>query len=69
MSTPKKNDAGTAVWYFVAATFAATLGPTVLSPGAGHWTTFIWIGLALILLVLGGIVLGREMSSRGASAD
>ena len=69
MSTQHRNKAATAVWYFVAATFFAALGPMMLSPEPGHWTTFIWIGLACVLLVVGGIVLGQELRSRRRSAD
>lgn len=68
MSRQQKND-GTAVWYFVAATFAAILPVVLPSPAPDHWTMLVGIGLALVLLVLGGIVLGREMSSRRTSGD
>lgn len=69
MSTEQKPSAGTAIWYFVGATFAATLGPTLLNPGPGHWSTTIWVGFAGVLLVLGGIVVGRELRQRRAGAD
>lgn len=68
MSSQNKSD-GTAVWYFVAAVFAAVIPVVLPTPGPGHWTTLAGIGLAVLLLILGGIVLGMEMSSRRRSAD
>lgn len=69
MSTEQKNELQkkqaapeTAVWYFVGATFALTVGPMMFG-GAEEstWQTVLFIALGVLLIICGGIQLGKEI--------
>jgi hypothetical protein len=65
----EKRDAGTAVWYFVAATFVVVIGPLLLAPGPGHWLQLFWIGFGILLILLGSIVWICERRKLKESTD
>lgn len=64
-----KKTADTAVWYFVAATFAVVCGPLLLTPDPGHWLQLFWMGFGVLLIILGSIVWTRERRAPGEPAD
>jgi hypothetical protein len=60
-----------AVWYFVAATFAFA-SPVILFQGSVElWATIVTLAGGLLLIVLGGFQLAREIRARrdGRSAE
>jgi hypothetical protein len=55
-----------AFWFFLAATFVF-LSPTIFFRGsAAWWVTIVPLAVGMLLLVLGGIQLGREVRARRA---
>lgn len=52
-----------AVWYFIAATFVFA-STAVFFQDASTWLRIVTLVIGLVLVVLGGIQLGREMSAR-----
>ncbi|WP_308798188.1 hypothetical protein [Agromyces silvae] len=54
-----------AVWYFVSATFA--FAATSLYPDAPMWLRIVCMVVGFVLVVLGGIRLGTEITSRRAA--
>jgi membrane protein implicated in regulation of membrane protease activity len=64
--TPPSASGGpqqTAVWYFIAATFVL-VAPMMLFPDADLWMRLIPFALGVLLLVLGGLQLKREVGDR-----
>lgn len=62
-TNPDQAPAQIAVWYFVSATFAATS----LYPEAPTWLRIVCMIVGFVLVVLGGIRLGKEIASRRAA--
>lgn len=55
-----------AVWFFVAATFVFAM-PVILFQGSAElWVTIVSLAVGMLLVVLGGIQLGRELRARRA---
>ena len=53
-----------AVWYFIAGTFVFA-APVILFRGSAvWWVTVLSLAVGLVLIVLGGIQLGRELRGR-----
>jgi CHASE2 domain-containing sensor protein len=52
-----------AVWLFLAATFVFA-STSVFLTGAGTWLRITTLVVGLVLVILGGIQLGREISAR-----
>ncbi len=52
-----------AVWYFVAATFVFA-APALLGADAAPWWRITSIVVGFVLIVAGGVQLGREMTQR-----
>lgn len=59
---PAKTPPQIAVWYFVAATFVFA-SSTIWFPDAGLWGRLVIMALGMLLVVLGGIRLGREITA------
>lgn len=58
----KQGSPETAVWYFVGATFAVTVGPMMFGgDGEIAWVTPSFILLGVVLIICGGIQLGKEI--------
>ena len=52
-----------AVWYFVAATFV--FASTILFfPDPDLWLRILTLALGIVLVILGGLQLGRELKAR-----
>lgn len=51
------------VWFFVGATFAFA-APTIFLGEAELWVRLVFIGVGLVLVVLGGVQFGREITAR-----
>ena len=65
MSTEAKKTPQTAVWYFVGATFAFALGPTLFSSGdPTGWQTILFMILGAVLFVCGCAVFAKELRLR-----
>lgn len=55
-----------AVWFFIAATFVFAM-PTILFQGSAElWVAIVSLAGGMLLVVLGGIQLGREIAARRA---
>jgi hypothetical protein len=52
-----------AVWFFVAATFACVMPVLFFRGSAGLWVTVVSLAAGMLLMVLGGIQLGREVKA------
>lgn len=63
MSEEKQRKTQVAVWYFIAATFLST-STVVFFPDAEGWIRIATIVGALVLIALGGVQLGREITER-----
>jgi hypothetical protein len=55
-----------AVWFFVAATFVLTMPVVFFRGSAELWVTILSLAGGVLLVVLGGIQLGREVGARRA---
>ncbi|PPF56501.1 hypothetical protein C5B94_03535 [Clavibacter michiganensis] len=53
-----------AVWCFIAATFVFATPVIVFGGSAVLWVTILSLAAGLLLVVLGGVQLGRELSAR-----
>lgn len=56
-----------AVWFFVVATFVFATPVIVFQGAAELWVTILSLAGGMLLVVLGGIQLGREIGARHAS--
>jgi hypothetical protein len=56
-----------AVWFFVAATFVFATPVILFQGSAAWWVTVLSLAVGLVLVVLGGIQLGREIRARRAA--
>lgn len=52
-----------AVWFFVGATFVFA-APLLFFPEAAWWARIVSLGVGFVLVVCGGIQLGRELRTR-----
>lgn len=57
-----------AVWYFVGATFVFA-APVIFFPEAPWWVRLTSITVGLVVTVLGGIQLGREIRQQRTNRD
>lgn len=55
-----------AVWFFVAATFVFVTPVIFFRGSAELWVTLLSLAVGMLLVVLGGIQLGREVGARRA---
>lgn len=64
--TRKKTGTGeTAVWYFIGATFAFALGPSLFSSGqALDWQTLLFNSLGVVAFICGCVVFVKELRIR-----
>jgi uncharacterized protein (DUF58 family) len=53
-----------AVWLFVAATFVFAVPVIVFQGSAEWWVTVLSLAVGMLLVVLGGVQLGREIRER-----
>jgi len=53
-----------AVWFFVAATFVFAMPVIVFQGAAELWVTILSLAVGMVLVVLGGRQLGREIGAR-----
>ena len=56
-----------AVWFFVAATFVFAAPVMFFQGSAALWVTIVSLVIGMLLVVLGGIHLGREVRARRAA--
>lgn len=60
----------TAVWYFIAATFVFTVGPTLFTPGITFtMTDFLIYGSGILLFILGVVTYFKENRLRREAAQ
>lgn len=57
-----------AVWFFIGATFVFA-APVIFFPDAPFWLRLVTLGLGMLLVIGGGVQLGREIRGRRASTD
>lgn len=57
-----------AVWFFIGATFVFA-APVIFFPDAPFWLRLVTLGLGMLLVIGGGVQLGREIRGRRASTE
>lgn len=57
-----------ALWFFLGATFVFA-APVIFFPDAPFWLRMVTLGIGMLLVVGGGIQLGREVRGRRAGAE